>query len=255
MNVVERVKTGIPGLDKLIEGGIPRGALVLLSGQAGAGKTIFGLQYIVKGAMEYGEKGMYVSFEQKREDIIMQANRFGWNLEDLEKNGQIKLECLELTDASIANIIEGVYNTVVDFKPARLVIDSLAIVGIYAGIFGGVEITEMLDIKTSDRIGISGEAITRKAMMWVFGKFKKTGVTGIFISELAEETVWLSRDTISEFLADGVVVLRYTTIGGESFGTLEIRKMRSTNHKHGLYPTLITNEGFMVGEESTVVLK
>ena len=85
---LERVKTGIPGFDNLIQGGIPRGFNVLLLGQPGAGKTIFGLQYLVNGAMA-GENGIYVSLDSSNEMVKSQGRMFGWDVDGLEKSGKI----------------------------------------------------------------------------------------------------------------------------------------------------------------------
>ena len=84
---MDRVKTGIPGFDELIEGGIPKGFNVLLVGQPGAGKTIFGLQYLVNGAMQ-GENGLYISLDSPNEMVKSQGRRFGWDIDKLEREGK-----------------------------------------------------------------------------------------------------------------------------------------------------------------------
>ena len=85
----ERVKTGIKGLDELIEGGLPRGYGFLLLGGPGTGKTTFGIQYLYKGLTEYGENGMYVTFDEPPYSITTNSQRYGWNISDVEKQGKL----------------------------------------------------------------------------------------------------------------------------------------------------------------------
>lgn len=84
----KRVRTGIPGLDELIEGGLIPNSTVLLKGDCGTGKTIFGLQYLTYGALN-GEPGVLLSVEENRKDILRESAKFGWDLEKLEKQGKI----------------------------------------------------------------------------------------------------------------------------------------------------------------------
>lgn len=94
MQMEERVPTGIEGLDELIEGGFPRGSLILLAGNPGTGKTIFGMQFLYRGAKNYGEKGIYVSFSESKEVISHNMSKvFGFEIK--EKNEDVKI--LDLT--------------------------------------------------------------------------------------------------------------------------------------------------------------
>lgn len=89
--VVEtKVQTGIPGMDDLLEGGLIRNSTVLLRGKAGSGKTIFGLQYLVFGAL-YEEPGILLSIEESRRDLYREGAKFGWDLELLEKSGKLAI--------------------------------------------------------------------------------------------------------------------------------------------------------------------
>ena len=78
---VRRIRTGIKGFDKLIQGGFPEASTILLTGSPGTGKTIFGLQFLYNGAARFRDKGLYVTFEQTERALLEQANLFGWNLE------------------------------------------------------------------------------------------------------------------------------------------------------------------------------
>jgi len=91
----ERVKSGIPGLDELIEGGFLKGDIILLAGGTGAGKTIFSAQFIYEGAVHYGEKGVYATFEEDKGTLVRNMLRFGFDMEKLEDEGSIKILDLE----------------------------------------------------------------------------------------------------------------------------------------------------------------
>jgi circadian clock protein KaiC len=101
---MDRVKTGIVGLDELMDGGIPKNNVVLLSGLTGSGKTIFALQYLVKGAELYNEKGLFVTFEQSREDVISQASQLGWDLVDMENKNMFKILALAPSKTQFINV-------------------------------------------------------------------------------------------------------------------------------------------------------
>ena len=87
---LERVPSGIDGLDAIIEGGFPRGSMILVAGNPGTGKTIFSAQFIYRGAVDYGEKGVYVSFAEGKKSFIDYMRRFGMDFERLEKEGKVR---------------------------------------------------------------------------------------------------------------------------------------------------------------------
>ncbi len=245
---LSRVKTGIPGLDELLDGGIPKGNVVLLSGPAGSGKTIFGLQFIVKGAELYGENGVYVSFEENKKDIVEQALLFGWDLENLEKEGKIKVLCIGKEDVDFSSFLQQIFD---DFRPQRFVLDSLSLYLMYLStlIYTKEYLKAREKLLVETMLQISPELVMRKSVMDVINLLKKNGITSFLISELPEDAKSLSRDTYSEFLCDGIIVLRYFSIASGTFSNIEIRKMRKTEHKHGVYPVFITEEGMKVGKE------
>ncbi|OYT34793.1 MAG: hypothetical protein B6U87_01430 [Candidatus Aenigmarchaeota archaeon ex4484_52] len=253
---MDRIKTGIKGLDELLNGGIPKNHLVLLSGQTGAGKTIFGLQYLIKGIMDYKEKGIFITFEQTKDDVFLQTKQFGWNIKDLEKKGLLKILCFKPTKMHLTIMTEQLEKDVKEFAPVRLVFDSISTYGVYAETISYFETMMDLGLKKENvNLGLTPQSVTRKMIMEIMGKIKSFGVTTLVISELPETSNFLSRDTISEFMADGVILLYYTKIGGEAFGNIEIRKMRYTNHKHGLYFTKIVKKGIEIGEECSEMIR
>ena len=91
---INRIKTGVDGLDELVEGGFPEGSTILISGSAGTGKTILSLQFLIAGA-ENNEPGIYLTVEESRDKIINQAEQFGWDLEKLEKERALVINVMK----------------------------------------------------------------------------------------------------------------------------------------------------------------
>jgi circadian clock protein KaiC len=199
---VERVKSGVPGFDDLVEGGFPKGFSVLVSGSPGTGKTIFGLHFLNEG-LNNGEKCAYVTYSQSPKDILDQAAEFGWNMTGLQF---VELKPEEFEEAFAGK------------KFDRMVMDSLSSIAV----------------------------MTRDSLGRFITKSKEMGCTCILVSELPKESVWLSRDTISEFLTDGVVLLKSVEAAGEVKNLLKVEKMRSTaiQKKSNIYN--ITGKGFEV---------
>lgn len=90
---MERIKSGIPELDEMLRGGFMKGDAVLVAGPAGTGKTTFALQYIVNGITQFGENGVYVTFEQLPDQIYRDAKNFGWDLRKMEDEDRLRLVC------------------------------------------------------------------------------------------------------------------------------------------------------------------
>ncbi|MBN2127736.1 MAG: ATPase, partial [Candidatus Diapherotrites archaeon] len=88
---LRRTKTGIGRLDKALNGGFPFGNVVLVSGGAGTGKSTFAMQFLINGATLFGEKGLYISTEQSKEELMKTAASYGWNIENLELNNKLKI--------------------------------------------------------------------------------------------------------------------------------------------------------------------
>lgn len=230
---VERVKTGINGLDELIQGGFPKGHCILLSGAPGTGKTIFGMQYIHEGAKN-GERGLYVTFTEDINDMYLQASVFSWDIQKLIKNGSLKLLHIDIEKFDIKDIISEVKKG----KYQRLVIDSLSAIISHPVALEDVDISYVLRDRL-DRLlpsPLHMEVATRLLVNKIVSEIKSLDCTSMIISELVEGVGGLSRDTISEFLVDGVITLQYVMIGIESSRNLMIRKMRATAHSENIHP-------------------
>ena len=194
-----RVKTGIKGLDKLTDGGFPQDSIVVVSGTPGTGKTIMGLQFLYEGAKN-GEMGIYVSFEQEKNDIYRQAAQFGWDFAELEKKNLIRV--FSMWPSSFDEVMSKIFKCLY-YKPKRLVVDSITSIAY-----------TMKD--------------NREAFHKMVEKLKDTKLTAILVSEMLSGKEGFTRDGISEFVSDGLILLRSVEAAGEHKSLLRVEKMRSS---------------------------
>lgn len=218
---IERIASGIPGLDRLMEGGFIKGSTNLVSGPAGTGKTIFCSQYIMEG-LKNGETCMFITLEETPNDIIDDVKRFGW---DLKKYVDEKKLFLVYQDPfQVTDITSPLLDEIQQHDIQRVVIDSTAVFEMY----------------------YKDPAEIRKQLFKLLGALKNTGVTSIVTSELPEESNTLGKFGVEEFVVDGVIVLHYLGIGEGVYNSLQIRKMRRTKHEKDTFPFEITNNGIVV---------
>ncbi|MBN1385669.1 hypothetical protein JW968_01700 [Candidatus Woesearchaeota archaeon] len=247
--MADRIPTGIQGFDELVQGGFPRGSSILYTGTPGTGKSIFGMQFIYNGALKFKEKGAYVTFEETADEIKEQATMFGWDFDKLEKAGKVKIISIparQITDTTSTEII----NLVKKDGYKRLVIDSLSTLSINAPIYN-----VMGDVRVKDVVGdnvffsppVVGDVLIKKFIYGFIDDLKSMkDVTTICISETPKESEYLSRDTISEFLCDGVIVVSFESLGGAYSRSLLVRKLRRTKNDEDIHPVEISEKGLVV---------
>jgi circadian clock protein KaiC len=217
----ERIPSGIPGLDPLMEGGFIKGSTTLISGAAGTGKTIFCTQFLLEG-LKKGEICMFITLEEKPQDIIDDVKRFGW---DLQKYVDEKKLYLEFQDPfQITDITSPLLDKIQQHKVQRVALDSTAVFELY--------------YKEPSEI--------RKQLFKLLTGLKGIGVTSLLTSELPEEYRTLGKFGVEEFVVDCVIVLHYLGIGESAYSSLQIRKMRRTKHEKDVYPMEITEKGIVV---------
>ncbi len=216
---MDRVHSGITGLDQLIGGGIPDKDLILLSGECGAGKSIFGMQFLLQSR----ESGVYVSFEDEASKIIETATVYGWDLKSLQKAN--KLRILRYDPFKIEDIIEVIESNIREIGARRVVLDSVSALGIY--------------MKDSSEL--------RRMMLKMDSVLRKNKCTTILISEMVPGKKGISRFGVEEFVADGVIVLRKYFLGGTYKRGLTVWKMRGSDHSHEIHSYDISSSGFSVG--------
>ncbi len=217
---VDRVPTGIIGLDRLIEGGFPNNSLILLSGTCGTGKSIFGVNFLIAGALK-GEPGVYVSLEESPEENIRQMKTFGWPVEELIR--QRKLLIIQPTLYNFEALLTKIEDAVNLIGAKRLVLDSLSIIGMY--------FDSMYKV--------------RKSILELSAMLKRLGCTTIAVDETEEENE-LSAFRVEEFVVDGLIMMYYTKKEREFIRSLAIRKLRSTAHSTRIHPFQIKSPGGIV---------
>lgn len=224
---IEKVKTGLDGLDEMLFGGIPRGSTVVVMGSFGTGKTTFGLQFLNQGLAE-GEKGIYISLEEDRESILADAEAHGWDLRTKLNEKQLEIVKLEPNDAkvTIQRIKSELPEFIKKFGASRIVIDS-------------VSLLNLLFDSDHDR---------RTNLFNLSQMVKKTGATLLMTAEVKDDNPFASRDGLIEYVADGVISLRYLEMQSrnELMLSLRIIKMRRTEHSRKITPYSITNKGLEV---------
>ncbi|MFQ6076271.1 MAG: ATPase domain-containing protein [Candidatus Bathyarchaeia archaeon] len=215
MKEIDRVPTGIGGLDPLIGGGLPRGSLILLAGNPGTGKTVFGVQFICGGSSEYGEAGVYVSFAESRGTLIGNARRhIGCDLEALEGEGRLQiLDLATMREEGLSTVLEMILDAIRSLGAKRLVIDSFS------------AMAQAFEEPIDPRI----------VLHTILGKMtRQMGCTTILTVEVptGREEIGVS---VEEFVADGVLILRRLRLDGRDLREMEIAKMRGTEIRQSRY--------------------
>ena len=220
-HVFERVKSGIPGLDDMVDGGIPKGNLVVLSGDPGSGKTVFCLQFLFEGAIKYDEPGIYVSLEEPEETILEGASEFGWDLKSLIQTNKLKIITIELYD--FERLKSSIEDTVKQINAKRVVIDPGVIFKLFF-----------------DR-----ELDARKRIVALGKMLKRIGCTSIITNEISLDRM-TSLYGLEEYVADGVILMYHTKVKSRFVRSIAILKMRNTKISEQLKPIQIDDSGITV---------
>jgi KaiC/GvpD/RAD55 family RecA-like ATPase len=219
---IERIKTGIPGLDELIGGGIPKDHLMLVTGNCGTGKTIFCSQYIYNGIMKYKENGVYLSFEEPAESIKENLSVFGWDFEKLEKSG--KFSFIRYDPYHIEDVFDMLESTIRENKATRVVVDSISALGLH----------------------VKDEGDLRNMIFNLSMILRRLNCTSFLVSEIVPGSAGLSRYGVEEFVTDGVIVLYYERIASSFSRALQVWKMRGSSHSQKLHPYKIGSDGITI---------
>ncbi len=215
----ERIETGIPGLDELIEGGIPKDFIVLVAGSSGTGKTTLSMQFLVHG-VENDEKCVYIGLGESETVISRCMARYGFDLEKLAEDDKLTFASIPTMEFKfIKEIVESLDDSV-----TRLVIDPLS-----ALVFKYEEGTDL-----------------RESIRELTELMREKQVTCLLSTEVLENSGGISRFGIEDFLADGIIVLYYLKEGARRYRGLEIRKMRGTNHSDLIHLYKLGDKGFRV---------
>lgn len=234
--VVEKIRSGVKGFDELVAGGIPKNSLVLVTGGPGTGKSILTQQILVNNARN-GLKCTYVSFEQKAEEIKKQMDCFDWNIDELTRDGSLQIISM---DPASPKLMERLG----EIKSDMLVIDSLSSMIAVPLVAKEIGQTKMVEIGGKFvNVPLDIESLNRMQIKSVLDILRKLGNTTFVISEILEGSTGLSRDTLSEFIADGVIIMNYTPMIGQTNRSIQVRKMRLTKIKPGSFSFDFSEKG------------
>ncbi|MFW9813104.1 MAG: ATPase domain-containing protein [Candidatus Thorarchaeota archaeon] len=232
-----RTKTGIKGFDALIDGGIMEGNTVLISGQSGSGKTVFGLQFLYNGAMKYDEPGIFVTLETRPNDLRSEALQFGWNLQDLEAKGAFTIIDAASSKAQLptsekyalrrgfdmTTLAEEIYRAIDETNARRLVIDCISGLG----------------------IGLSEPSQIRNELFKICALLQELKVTSLLIGEIVDPETH-SRAGVEQFVTQGLVTLNLSEVNGTLKRDLMIWKMKQTKHSLKAHPFSIGKSGIEI---------
>ncbi|MEA2386112.1 MAG: circadian clock protein KaiC, partial [Thermoleophilaceae bacterium] len=225
-----KTPTGINGLDEVTGGGLPRGRPTLVCGPAGCGKTLLAMEFLVRGITDFGESGVFLAFEESAEDLVANVASLGFDLRQLEADGQFVIDHVAALDGEMYEAgdwdLDGLFlrlGAAIDAVGAkRVAIDTIET------LFGA----------------FSNKAVLRSELRRLFAWLKDRQVTAVITGERGEGT--LTRYGIEEYVSDCVIVLDHRVIEQTSIRRLRILKYRGSLHGTNEYPFLIGESGVSV---------
>jgi len=238
MEVLLKSPTGIKGLDEITGGGLPKGRPTLVCGGTGCGKTLLSMEFLVRGATEFGEPGVFMSFEEKSEELTQNFASLGFDLTDLEARKKLSLDYVHIDPSEIEET--GAYDLEGLFIRLAFAIDSIAAKRV---------VLDTIEILFS---GFANEALLRAELRRLFGFLKDKGVTAIITGEQGEKT--LTRYGLEEYVADCVIFLNHQVSEQIATRRLRIVKYRGSAHGTNEYPFMIDEQGFSVMPISSIGL-
>lgn len=246
LSATAKTLTGVPGLDEILGGGIPRGRVVLVVGGPGAGKTILGTQFLVNGIKTYGENSAFVSLDENKQHYHSEMEKFSWDIAKLEKDGkfafvdaspirsipgEVKIGKMTIgkRDFSLISLIEGIKTSVKAIDAQRIVIDPIA----------------GLIFQFPDAVQ------RRNAVLDLIEALVETGGTCILTTEL--RAPGLERPVqLEEYVAHGVIILQTVQVGRAMTRSIQVEKMREAAIDMQPRPYRITSSGIEVFPKESI---
>src|SRR5271157_2503296 len=222
----DRVMTGIPGLDQLIEGGFRSGQVISVSGTSGSGKTTFAVQFLVNGAMTYNEPGLYITLGEQKKQIFANMLRYGWDLKKLEE------------DKKILFVEYPPYEIEVFLSQEVVIRDSVEMVGVKRLV---------IDPVSSLLMGYGDEQKRRERLLRLLERLRSLGCTSLMTSESGgiDAEVPLGKFEV-ELFSDGIIYLYNMKKDSMRQRGLEVIKLRGTKHSSKTCPIEFTDHGIEV---------
>jgi circadian clock protein KaiC len=226
-----KAASGIRGFDQVTEGGLPRGRPTLVTGASGSGKTLFGIEFLVRGAREYGEPGVLLSFEESASDLSENVASLGFDLPQLERDGLLVIDAVHVDPAEVVTTgafdLDGLFirlgSAVDEVGAKRVVLDTIEV------LFSA----------------LGNEGVVRGELGRLFRWLKDRGLTAVVTGERGGEG-HLTRFGIEEYVSDCVIVLDHRVSDDISTRRLRVVKYRGSEHGTNEYPFLITDRGLTV---------
>jgi circadian clock protein KaiC len=225
-----KAPTGIEGLDEITGGGLPRGRPTLIAGAAGCGKTLLAMEFLIRGATEFDEPGVFMAFEETAPELTQNVRSLGFDLDDLAERQKLLVDYVHIERSQIEETgeydLEGLFirlgHAIDSIGAKRVALDTLET------LFGG----------------LSNEAILRSELRRLFRWLKDKGVTAIITGERGDGSI--TRQGLEEYVSDCVIVLDHRVTENLSTRRLRIVKYRGTVHGNNEYPFLIDETGISV---------
>lgn len=225
-----KAPTGIAGLDEVTGGGLPRARTTLVCGGPGCGKTLMALQFLVRGALDSGEPGAFIAFEESADELAQNVASLGWDLNDLQARGLLAIDQVRISESDIVETgewdLDGLFirlGLAIDAVGAkRVVLDTVE------ALFGP----------------LPNETLLRSELRRLFRWLNDRGVTAIVTGERGEGM--LTRHGLEEYVSDCVITLDHRVHDQISTRRLRVVKYRGSHHGPDEYPFLIDRQGFAV---------
>jgi circadian clock protein KaiC len=228
--VLQKVPTGIRGLDQVTHGGFPKGRTALVCGGPGTGKTLLGLEFLIRGALLYNEPGVCIAMEETAEELVTNVASLGHDLPSLIRAKKLAIDYVYIERKQIEETgeydLEGLFirlrAAIEQVKAKRVLLDTI----------------ELLFL------GLQNEAIVRAELRRLFHWLKDAGVTAVITAEMGDRS--LTRYGLEEYVADCVIVLDHRVTEQISTRRLRVVKYRGSSHGTNEYPFLLDDEGISV---------
>lgn len=225
-----KTPTGIEGLDEITHGGLPKGRATLLSGSAGAGKTVLAMEFLIHGILDYNEPGVFMAFEETERDLAENVASFGYDLEQLQAEGKLAIDHVHLERDEMVEAggydLEGIFirlgNAVDNIHAKRVVLDTVEV------LFSSLQ----------------NESLIRSELLRLFRWIKDRGLTAIVTGERGQGM--LTRFGLEEYVADCVILLDHRVTEQISTRRLRILKYRGSLHEMDEHPFLMGEHGISV---------
>ena len=227
---LEKSPTGIKGLDEVTKGGLPKGRPTLVCGGAGSGKTLLAAEFLVKGALQFGEPGVFMSFEETSDELTKNVVSLGFKLDDLVAQKKISLDYVQIDRSEIEETgeydLEGLFirleHAIASVGAKRVVLDTIET------LFSG----------------IPNPAVVRAELKRLFRWLKDKGMTTIITGEQGEKT--FTRHGLEEYVSDCVIFLDHRISEQVSTRRIRVVKYRGSAHDTNEFPFLIDEKGITV---------